>query len=429
MRRLGYTLLFYLLLPLMFMRLWRRGASLPAYRQRWAERLGLSLGARPHKPVLWFHTVSVGEFIAAKGIIGHYLEREDLEILITTTTPTGSERVHAAFEGRVLHCYLPYDLPGALRRFLKHFQPQAFVCLETELWPNLLHACASRDIPVILANARLSEKSAAGYRRFKGLTRGMLSAITEAAIQNSEDAQRFIELGLPETRCHVSGNIKFDLKLSDALIAEARQLHTQLSDHDQHTVWIAASTHKGEDELILDAFLTLRETHPNTRLLLVPRHPERFDSVVALSESRGSVQGLTVHRRSLYAGEPFDILVGDTMGELLLLLGASDIAFIGGSLVDNGGHNYIEPAAWAMPILSGPSTFNFREIAAELIQQEALTLVSGADALAEQVARLSAAPQAAAAMGARAKQVAERNRGASLRLFTLIDRHLKPQSD
>lgn len=418
-----YTLIFFILLPFAFFRLWRRGAKLPAYRQRWGERLGKASSFNKEfkldksKNTLWFHTVSVGEFIAARPLIQHYLDQTNTQVLITCTTPTGSERIQETFQGKVAHCYLPYDIPLLLNRFLRATKPNKFVCIETELWPNLIHCCKKNEVPIVLANARLSEKSAKGYARFPSLTYNMLSTLNAAAIQNQGDAGRFIELGLAPAKSHVIGSIKFDLDLDDALIEKASQLKSELTKHNEGLIWIAASTHKGEDEIILSSFKKLKEQHPSLKLILVPRHPERFGDVYDLCAS----SGFTTIRRSSGEAAAFDILLGDTMGELLLLFGASDFAFIGGSLIDNGGHNYIEPAAWALPLFSGSSTYNFRETSKELVDEQAMILTDSDTELAEAISTMLAEDGTMQTMGQQAKLVADRNRGALGKLIEIID--------
>lgn len=416
--RIVYTILFSALIPFALFRLWRRGAKLPAYRQRWNERFGKTPPLiHSQKPVLWFHTVSVGEFIAARPLIQHYLDKSDYQIYISCTTPTGSERIQESFGERVSHSYLPYDIPIFLNRFIRAIRPSIFVCIETELWPNLMQACATHAIPVVLANARLSEKSARGYARFPSLTQNMLEAVKSAAIQNEQDAQRFIDLGLNEASAHSIGNIKFDLEINEQISTNATTLKNALIQADPSPIWIAASTHKSEDEIILASFSTLKKTHPSLKLILVPRHPERFSDVYSLCIN----QSFRTLKRSENHIEPFDILLGDTMGELLLLFGAADFAFIGGSLVNNGGHNYIEPAAWGLPLFSGPSTYNFRETAEELIKEKALIIADNDQELTQAINELLSDQSMFKAMGLNAKRVAEKNRGALKKLIHIID--------
>lgn len=415
--RFLYSLLFYSLLPIIFLRLWRKSAKASAYKKRWGERLGYVKPLAHDKPRLWFHTVSVGEFLAARPLIQHYLEQEKYDILVTTMTPTGSDRVIATFGEHVAHCYCPYDIPLAVQRFLARCKPTKLICLETELWPNLIHFCRQNNTPVILANARMSEKSARTYKKISWLAKPMLQKLTVAAIQNEGDAQRLTQLGLDEKQQVIVGNIKYDLEISPALEQNAATLKKTLSANGEHPLWIAASTRKGEDEILLDAFSQVRKRHPKLRLLIVPRHPERFDTVVDMCQS----SGFLCQRRTQYNGHSFDVLVGDTMGELLLLLGTADIAFVGGSLVNTGGHNYIEPAAWALPILSGPSTFNFREVAASLVRLQSLVLCENAEALAKSLNHYLDNPEDAKQKGQCAKHFADQNRGALERVIRCID--------
>jgi 3-deoxy-D-manno-octulosonic-acid transferase len=411
--RFIYTVFFYLLVPFILCRLLWRAWAAPAYAKRWAERFGFFSPLRTAKKVVWIHTVSVGEFLAALPLIRRLQADERLQLVITTTTPTGSERVRTALGDSVFHVYSPYDLPDALGRFLQRINPALLLIMETELWPNTLAACATRGIPSLLINGRLSEKSARGYARFAGLTAPMLNHLTAALIQNKPDAERFVALGLPADKAIVTGNIKFDLSLSDEVRAQAQQLKQQLSDEGQRPIWIAASTHQGEDEIILDAFAQLRASHSpwaqRAVLVLVPRHPERFERVAQLCSSRGFV----VERRSTqqWSGAA-DILLGNTMGELLVMLGASDIAFVGGSLVPNGGHNFIEPAAWGLPLLSGEHLFNFAEVARLMTEAGALEQVTSAQQLAQVVIGLMDNPAEREQRGAAGLSVALNNRGA-----------------
>lgn len=416
-----YTLLFTLALPVILFRLWWRGRQLPAYRRRWGERFALfPTPPASDKPFIWVHTVSVGEFIAAKPMLDRLLASGRWRLAVTTTTPTGSERVKAAYGNSVFHVYAPYDISFLVNRFLKKLRPSLAIMLETELWPNILHCCHRRKIPTLLANGRLSEKSAAGYRRVPALSRPMMTHLSMAAIQNTEDAGRFMALGLAEEKARITGSIKFDIRIDDTLKARAIRLKESLSNHYQCSVWIAASTHKSEDEIVLDAFAQARTTNDKLRLILVPRHPDRFDSVYQLCLERG----FHTLRRSLVGDHigaaPFDILLGDTMGEMMLLYGSSDLAFVGGSLVANGGHNMIEPAVWALPIIMGPSQFNFAEISRLLLDAHGMKTVVSARQISDAVNALLNTEQGTR-MGAAAAAVAHANQGALDRLLALID--------
>ncbi|WP_439850438.1 lipid IV(A) 3-deoxy-D-manno-octulosonic acid transferase [Pseudomonas syringae] len=421
MNRTLYTVLFHLCLPLVALRLWLRARKAPAYRQRIGERFARGLPAMLHGGI-WVHAVSVGESIAAAPMIRALLAQyPQLPITVTCMTPTGSERIKALFasEPRIQHCYLPYDLPWAAGRFLDHVQPRLGIIMETELWPNHIHQCARRGIPVVLANARLSERSARGYARFARLTRPMLSAMAWFAVQTEAEAQRFRDLGARPECVTVTGSIKFDLSIDPQLLERAAQLREQWRAA-QRPVWIAASTHAGEDESVLSAHRTLLTSHPDALLILVPRHPERFDSVHALCQQQGFA---TVRRSTAQPVTPdASVLLGDTMGELLFLYALADIAFVGGSLVPNGGHNLLEPAALARPILSGPHLFNFLEIAAKLRNAGALEEVSDATTLAAVVQRLIDQPELASGMAEAGLAVMKANQGALQRLLDGIGR-------
>lgn len=424
--RFAYTSSFYLLIPFVLCRLLWRAVAAPAYAKRWAERFGFFPALATHKKVVWLHTVSVGEFLAALPLIRRLQADDSVQLVITTTTPTGSERVRATLGDSVVHVYAPYDLPDVLARFLRRVKPSLYLVMETELWPNTLAACAKRNIPAVLVNGRLSEKSARGYARFGALTKPMLQNLSCAAIQNSTDAARFVTLGLSDSKTVVTGNIKFDLSLNDELRAQAAALKSQLSDNGRRLVLIAASTHQGEDEIILDAFAQVRasafELARSAVLILVPRHPERFERVGQLCVSRG----FSVARRSEQNWDNTNtVLLGNTMGELLLMLGASDIAFVGGSLVPNGGHNFIEPAAWGLPLLSGEHLFNFAEVARLLVDAGALIKVNSAQALAEEFIRLLEDKSLRMETGAAALREALDNRGALDKTLVVIADYLK----
>ncbi|WP_263261269.1 lipid IV(A) 3-deoxy-D-manno-octulosonic acid transferase [Pseudomonas sp. RIT-PI-S] len=418
MNRPLYTVLFHLALPLIALRLWWRARKAPAYAQRIGERFARQLP--PMAPGgLWVHAVSVGESIAAAPLVRELLERyPDLPITLTCMTPTGSERIQALFAGnaRVQHCYLPYDLPWAMGRFLDHVRPRLGIIMETELWPNLVDQCARRGIPVALANGRLSARSARGYARFSGLTAPMLEQMSLLAVQTEAEAQRFRDLGARPSTITVTGSIKFDLNPDPALAARAHSLreHWQAS---QRPVWIAASTHQGEDEIILAAHRELLRSHSDALLILVPRHPERFGPVGSAVEQAGFVMA---RRSTDDVSVDTQVLLGDTMGELLFLYALADICFVGGSLVPSGGHNLLEPAALSKPVLSGPHLFNFQDIAERLRDAKALSVIDDASGLADAVRNLIELPQAAQRMGEAGLVVMRANQGALERLLEAL---------
>lgn len=420
--RFFYTLVFYLALPLVLLRLLWHSLRSPNYASRWSERFGWFAPLRTEKNLIWLHTVSVGEFLGALPLIRSLLQEPDLELLITTTTPTGSERVRATLGDRVRHVYAPFDLPDSLGRFLRRTQPRLLLIMETELWPNTIAACVQREIPVVLINGRLSAGSARGYKRIDGLVRPMLNRLSDAGVQCRADAERFQELGLKPAATHITGNIKFDLSLDQGLRREAERMREAWTLGGKRRVWIAASTHPGEDEIILDACARLAQlTERQPLLVLVPRHPERFETVAALCQSRGFQ--LAYRSRNQNPDSQTQVLLGDTMGELLLFFGASDIAFVGGSLVANGGHNLVEPAAWGLPLLSGPSQFNFAEVSNLLIDAGALELVEDAEQLAQALRGLLENAELAKQRGRAALEVSEDNRGALEKTLELVRRY------
>ena len=422
MFRFIYSVVFYLITPLIILRLVIRGLAAPNYRKRWGQRFGFFTPSESSKETIWLHAVSVGETLAAVPLVKALQEKyPERRLLITCMTPTGSERITAAFGDSVDHSYAPYDTPDAVARFLKRVQPKMLIIMETELWPNTVAACYKRQIPVILANGRLSEKSARGYARVSKLSGPMVAQLSAVAAQHGDDGGRFTALGLPVEKLHITGNIKFDLELNAQIRLSAEALRQQWDGTNQRPVLLAASTHRGEDEIILQAFSLIKQSVNNALLVLVPRHPERFNQVGDLCLDAG----YSLARRSNNdSTDNADILLGDTMGELMTFFGACDIAFVGGSLVSNGGHNMIEPAAWGKPTLSGLSVFNFAEVSRLLAEAGGLSLVGDAAALAESVIVLMKNPEQAQQMGLSAQQVAEANRGALERLLAVIDNSL-----
>lgn len=408
--QLVYSLLFTLLVPVLMLRLLWRSRRAPAYRRRLAERLGYFSLPADSRPTLWIHAVSLGETIAARPLIERLLvERPDYRLLVTTTTPTGSEQLQRSFGERVAHVYAPWDTPGAVKRFLLRARPDALVLIETELWPNMLKYAYAGGCRILLANARLSARSAAGYARFPKTTGRMLNKLHWIAAQTAADADRFMQLGMDPARVAVSGSIKFDIEVND----ELRQRCAEMRRNwllDTRPAIIFASTHKGEDEIALNAFAALRVSYPELLLLLVPRHPERFDQVHALCiEAQWSVE-----RRS-EARDPSpqtDILLVDTLGELMLLYGLVDAAVIGGSFIPHGGHNPLEAAVWGKPLLCGESTFNFAELTQRLAEEGALVQLRTASELTAELQLILADDDERRRRGAAALRVIEANRGA-----------------
>jgi len=409
-----YTFLLYLIMPFVFLRLFWRSRRLRDYRLRLRERLGFY----PIKleKCMWVHAVSVGEVIAAIPLIKELKKQYPNDpMLVTTMTPTGAARVKASLGDAVVHAYLPYDLPGAMQRFFNAMNPAACVIIETELWPNMLAACHKRNIPVCLTNARLSEKSAIGYARAGSLTREMLTNITRISACGMPDAERFVELGADSSKVAVTGNMKFDLVIPDGLLEKAVALRAMLGK--DRFVWIAASTHEGEEEIILDAHRRLIAADPTALLILVPRHPDRFDMIADLCD-----KSFKTERRSAKSNIQFDtqVYLGDTMGEMLLMYAAADAAFVAGSLIPRGGHNILEPAVFAKPILSGTHVFNFAEICGLFSDANALITVTDAETLSEALTRLMQSPEERNGYGARALSVMDANRGALAKQVNII---------
>ncbi len=416
-----YSALYYLLVPIVLLRMLWRSRRAPDYRRRLPERFGV-FEAPPAAPVIWVHAVSVGETLAAAPVIEDLLrDYPDYRLVVTTTTPTGSERVKALFGDRVFHVYAPWDLPGAVSRFVRKLQPSLLLIMETELWPNMLHCSKAIGCRTLLANARLSERSAKGYGRFSRLTREMLENLDTVACQARADGDRFLQLGLPPRALHITGSIKFDLDLDGELRERATRLRREFGA-DERRILVVASTHPGEDEQVLAAFATLRETLPDLLLVLVPRHPERFDDVHKLCVEGG----WRVVRRSAGVAptEQDDIFLGDTMGELVLLLGTATVAVIGGSLVEHGGHNVLEAAAWAVPVVTGPHMFNFAEISDLLTASGGMQRLDDPGDLADSLLRLLQDPDQRRRMGEAGLRVVADNRGAKQRLLNLAAENL-----
>ncbi len=394
--------------PFLLLRLLIRGRKAPAYLSRWGERFGFYQKPQP-SGVIWFHTVSVGEAEAAFPLIEQIMARfEQLPILVTTTTPTGSARVRAFLGHRVHHVYLPYDLPDAMSRFYRQFKPKIAIILETEIWPNMLYQARRRGVPSLIVNARLSEKSAKGYARLGSFMATTLADISHVCAQTKNSADRFIRLGLAANKVSVPGNIKFDMAVPAYFHEQAEVIRRD--GFQQRPSWIAASTHAGEDEKVLTAFVEIKKQFPHCLLVLVPRHPERFNEVAKLCEKLG----FSVTRRSEQGGTQVanDIFLLDTLGELRLYYATVDVAFVGGSLVPTGGHNMLEPAALAIPVLFGPFVHNFTEISERLLSKKAAIQVSDEQMLAQQVINLLQHSEQRDLMGSAGRAFVEQNQGA-----------------
>lgn len=419
MRQL-YTFIFYLALPAVLLRLYWRGFKAPEYRRRWQERLGL-YSSQSAQNLLWFHCVSVGEAEAAFPLIRlMQAEHPSLRLLITTTTPTGSARVRAMLGELVEHVYLPYDLPLVLRRFFAHFQPKMAVFMEKEIWPNLFAACAERQIPLYVINARLSERSARSYKKIPALIKPALQCIGRIGTQTEADKQRFIEIGADAERVAVLGNIKFDLSLDDSVISAGRALKQQFAER---FVWILASTHQDEEARLLPVYARLKQRIPNLLLVIAPRHPERFSAVNNICRE----QGLKVVLRSEnpVVSEATDVYLADSIGELKMLYAAADVAFVGGSLVPVGGHNVLEPALIGVPVLFGPQMFNFAEIAERILAEQAAVQCAAPEAMGAAVLQIQADADFRDKLTAKAKAFVLRNQGATRRIADMLSQALR----
>jgi len=440
-----YQLLLLFAYPLVRLRLRWRARREPAYGDRREERFGRVPSDVP-EGVIWFHTVSAGETIAAAPIIVELIRRyPDVPFLVTTMTPTGSEQVRMRIIGGsnpsdgqqdvqsaagedaqpaaqpVAHCYAPYDFPWVLRRFFDRVQPRLLVLMETELWPNLLARASREAVPVMLINARLSARSARGYRRLGGLARKMLQRLALIACQYPNHAERFLALGATQEQLQVLGSVKFDVRLPADASERVEALRRRWGLQSQRT-WIAGSTHPGEDEMVLRAHLALRRRLPEARLILVPRHPSRSGEVLALCRA----QGLRVARQSQSTPDDVnaDVILGDVMGQLIYLYGLSGVAFLGGSLVPVGGHNPIEPALWGQPLLVGPEHDNFADVVDRFAEAGCLSIVSGADSLALELGRYLDDTDTRQRAGSAAREVVAKNGGARDRLLALLVAHI-----
>jgi 3-deoxy-D-manno-octulosonic-acid transferase len=412
-----WRIIVYLLLPYALGNLVWRGLRYPAYWHRWPERFGFvapSDGAR----VIWVHAVSVGEVRSAAPLVAELVARyPEHRLVVTTMTPTGSQQVRDLFGAKVRHCYVPYDLPVAVRRFIDRIRPEAAIIAETEFWPNIFAECGRRRIPLLLVNGRVSQASLRGYLRVPGITRTMLANADLLCAQTRVDAQRLRNLGAPDELVHVTGNLKFDVELPAELLGESQRLRAEWGR--ERPVWIAASTHPGEERRVLAAYDELRRRYRDLLLVLVPRHPERFRAVARLCRRRGYGVALRSRTRGpLPAGT--EVLVGDTMGELQRLYAAADIAFIGGSLVPHGGQNLLEACAVRVPVVFGPHMFHFEEISAMALERGAARQVHDAAGLAAAVALYLDQPDLKRAAGRAAHSLVTDNRGALARTLNLV---------
>ena len=419
-----YSIILIIISPIILLRLYIRGFGLPAYRLRIKERFGkycFPVNFDRKKTTILIHAVSVGEVVAAEPLIKELIARHpEYQIFITTMTPTGSARVQALFSNEIFHCYLPYDFPLVMYKFIKKMNPSLLIIMETELWPNLINACKKLNIRLVLANARLSKKSAEGYARVYRLTKDMLRKIDVIAAQSEADAKRIISLGAEPSDTFIVGNLKFNVghNFQEDL---GCPLFSQIENSGRNVI-IAASTRKGEERKILDAIKIVQKVIPSVLLIIVPRHPERFDSVYDLVKR----EGFTCLRRSTgkIFSEETQVVVGDSMGELNTYYSISHIAFVGGSLVDAGCQNILEPAALSLPIVVGPSQYNFASICENLKVKGGLITVRDEKELAVESLKLIQDKSLRSTMGAIALAEFNANQEALPKLLEIIERQL-----
>ncbi len=420
-----YTVLSYLIQPLVLLIMWQRGIKQPDYRKRLAERYACYNGlSAPEPQGIVIHAASVGEVIAATPLIkAIQTQYPALPITVTTVTPTGSARVKAAFGHSVSHFYLPYDLPDAVNRFLAFVKPKLFIVIETELWPNLIHQIHKKQIPFVIANARLSPRSVKRYGWIKPHLQKMLAEISLILAQDSVSAERYISLGFDAKHLINTGNLKFDLEINEQLRKQVRETEQALN-LTVRPVWIAGSTHEGEEKMLLEAHQRLLEKSPDLVLILVPRHPERFHQVEELIKSLKIPYQLRTQNQPLEADT--QVLLGNTMGEMMLLYGLAQIAFVGGSLVKHGGHNPLEPIAFELPVISGIHTFNFPEVFEKLrTVNGVIEINSSVESIVEAVNYLLEHPELCRRISQAGYDVLKENQGALKRHLALLAPYLE----
>ncbi len=401
------------------MRLWWKGRKIPAYRQRVGERFSKNLGE--DAPVdIWVHAVSLGEVIAAITMI-ETLIAKDYKVLVTTMTPTGSERVQRHFGNKVVHQYLPYDLPRVVNRFLQHYQPRIGVIMETELWPNLIGCARLKQIPMILVNGRLSQQSYKGYRWAKGLFQPVLNELTSILVQTEEDKSRFVQLGAATDLVRVMGNMKFDANfyVKDAEVVQ----DLKMKWGKNRVVLMLASTHENEEALFLDEFAALQAVIPDLLLMIAPRHPERFEKVFQLSKNKGLNTGRRTRPEQI--DPSIQVMVMDSLGELMAAYSCCDYTFVGGSLVPVGGHNVLEPIALVKPVFSGRHVHNFKAIFEILEAAKAVQMIDSVGQLIDTIRLFQENPGEKTAQVERARDILERNRGVIQKYIKEIEIYAK----
>jgi len=393
----------------------------PSYRAKWHERFGFINWKNSNKPLIWIHAVSVGEVNAAKPIVSFLLKKyPHYQIIITTVTPTGANTVLQCYDDNVKNFYLPYDVPFCVRKFIQKINPSILIIMETEIWPNLYQTCHYVNVPIFIINARLSQKSMKGYQLVSTLTKNTLKFVDKIAAQTEVDAERFIALGAQHEKVSVVGNLKFDIAIPQSIKEEAEPLRHYFSVN--RPVWMAASTHPGEEEIILNAHKRILSKYPDAILILAPRHPERSEKLSLLCKKMNF--SLVRRTEEISFDSNHNVFLLDTLGELQLYYAASEVAFVGGSLVNTGGQNMLEPASLNLPIITGPYAYNFFEVSRLLLENEALLLAANDEQLALNVIELLSDANRRHVMGERAKAVILVNRGSSERAAALIEPYL-----
>lgn len=410
-----YSAVLYVLTPVTVYHLIWRGFRFREYFQRWNERYG-SYHTPSLRTDVWLHAVSVGEVNAAVPVMQALRrERPDLRWVVTTITPTGSERVRALWGDSVEHVYIPYDLPGAVARFLEHYHPRLALIMETELWPNLLFGCRDRDIPTYILNARLSARSLRGYRVLAPLIARVVRTVKRIGAQSAADGKRFIALGANREGVVDTGNLKFDIAVPERLAEFVQTFREHLQ---QRLVWIAASTHVDEEAAVISIHRRLRARWPDLLLLWAPRHPERFPRVAEQAQAAG--WKIATRRQSGWPGVGDDVFVIDTMGELMAFYACAEVAFVGGSLQAIGGHNLLEPAAVGTAMVTGPHLHNFAEISRRLKEAGALQIRDDAEGIALALQELLQDPSTRTDMAEAGRALVGQGRGALARTLDMI---------
>ena len=417
-----YSAALYLLLPITIYHLIWRSFRQGEYLQRWDERYAVYGSAPAHAGTIWVHAVSVGEVNAAAPLINKLLAlRPATRLLVTSITPTGSARIRALWGDRVEHVYLPYDLPGAVSRFLRHYRPRVALVLETELWPNLMFGCREHRVPAWIVNARLSERSLRGYRLLRPLLRRALRSLRGVLAQSAGDAARFIDLGADPATTHDVGNLKYDIAPVEGADAFADGFRARIGERP---VWIAASTHADEEAAVIAIHRRLRERWPDLLLLWGARHPERFRAVAQQSVEAG--WRVATRQLTQWPDRQDAVFVIDTLGELVPFYGCADVAFVGGSLQDIGGHNLLEPASAGTAVVTGPHLHNFLDIAARMRAAGALRVGKDATGVGDHIAGLLEDDVARKRMAVAGQALVEEGRGALNRTLDLVAADLPP---